>query len=66
MFFVDPHLKTPYTYQYNLSVQRELFNYTVLEVSLEWKLAAGHETGGRFGHTRMRRPVSSLTNAAKR
>jgi len=24
LFFVDPHLKTPYTYQYNLSVQHEL------------------------------------------
>jgi hypothetical protein len=33
LFFVDPHLKTPYTYQYNLSVQRELFKDTVLEVS---------------------------------
>lgn len=33
LFFVDPHLKTPYTYQYNLSVQRELMRDTVLEVS---------------------------------
>jgi Carboxypeptidase regulatory-like domain/TonB dependent receptor/TonB-dependent Receptor Plug Domain len=24
LFFVDPHLHTPYTYQYNLSVQRQL------------------------------------------
>jgi hypothetical protein len=24
VFFVDPHLRTPYTYQYNLSIQREL------------------------------------------
>jgi carboxypeptidase family protein/TonB-dependent receptor-like protein len=33
LFFVDPHLKTPYTYQYNLSVQREVARNTVLEVS---------------------------------
>jgi len=32
-FFVDPHLKTPYTFQYNLSVQRELARDTVLEVT---------------------------------
>jgi len=30
VFFVDPKLRTPYTYQYNLSLQRELIkNYTV-------------------------------------
>jgi outer membrane receptor protein involved in Fe transport len=33
VFIVDPHLKTPYTYQYNLSVQREVAPSTVLEVS---------------------------------
>jgi Carboxypeptidase regulatory-like domain/TonB-dependent Receptor Plug Domain len=33
LYFVDPHLKTPYTYHYNLSVQRELMRDTVLEVS---------------------------------
>jgi outer membrane receptor protein involved in Fe transport len=33
VFLVDPHLKTPYTYQYNLSVQREWFANTVVEVS---------------------------------
>jgi Carboxypeptidase regulatory-like domain/TonB dependent receptor-like, beta-barrel/TonB-dependent Receptor Plug Domain len=33
LFFVDPHLKTPYTYQYNLSVQREVARNTVLEVN---------------------------------
>ncbi len=32
-FFVDPNLKTPYTYQYNLSIQRELPQNIVLEVS---------------------------------
>jgi len=33
VYLVDPHLRTPYTYQYNLSVQRELARNTVLEVS---------------------------------
>jgi hypothetical protein len=33
LFFVDPHLKTPYTYQYNLSVQRQLAPRLVLEVN---------------------------------
>lgn len=30
---VDPHLSTPYTYQYNLSLQRELVHNLVLETS---------------------------------
>ncbi len=30
--FVDPHLKTPYIYQYNLSVQRQLGNGLMAEV----------------------------------
>jgi len=33
VFLVDPHLRTPYTYQYNLSVQHEVAPSTVLEVS---------------------------------
>jgi hypothetical protein len=33
VYLVDPHLKTPYTYQYNLSLQHELAKNTVLEVS---------------------------------
>ena len=33
VYLVDPHLKTPYTYQYNLSVQREVAPSTVLELS---------------------------------
>ncbi len=33
VFFVDPHLRTPYTYQYNLSVQRELARNLVFEAS---------------------------------
>lgn len=33
VYFVDPHLRTPYIYQYNLSVQRELAKDLVAEVS---------------------------------
>jgi len=33
VYLVDPHLRTPYTYQYNLSVQREVAHNTVLDVS---------------------------------
>jgi hypothetical protein len=33
VFLVDPHLKTPYTYQYNLSLQHEVAKNTVVEVS---------------------------------
>jgi hypothetical protein len=33
VFVVDPHLRTPYTYQYNLTFQRELAQNTVLEAS---------------------------------
>ncbi|HKA00864.1 MAG TPA: TonB-dependent receptor plug domain-containing protein, partial [Candidatus Solibacter sp.] len=32
VYFVDPHLRTPYIYQYNLSVQRELMKNTTLEI----------------------------------
>jgi hypothetical protein len=33
VYIVDPHLKTPYTYQYNLSLQHEIAPSTVLEAS---------------------------------
>ncbi len=33
-FFVDPHIKTPYIYQYNLSVQQQLVNNMTLQVGL--------------------------------
>ncbi len=33
VYFVDPHLRTPYTYQYNLSIQRELTRNLTLETS---------------------------------
>jgi hypothetical protein len=33
VFYVNPHLRTPYVYQYNMSVQRELWHGTTLEVS---------------------------------
>lgn len=32
VFFVDPHIRTPYTYQYSLSVQRELPQGMLAEV----------------------------------
>ena len=33
VYIVDPHLYTPYTYQYNMSLQRELIPGTVLEIA---------------------------------
>jgi hypothetical protein len=33
VYFVDPHLRTPYVYQYNLTVQRELLRDLALQVS---------------------------------
>jgi outer membrane receptor protein involved in Fe transport len=33
VYIVDPHLRTPYTYQYNLSVQHELARNTLLEIA---------------------------------
>jgi hypothetical protein len=33
VFIVDPHLRTPYVYQYNLSLQRNLIADTVLEAN---------------------------------
>ena len=33
LFFVDPHLKTPYTYQYNFSVQQELARNLIFEAN---------------------------------
>ena len=33
IFFVDPHLRTPYVYQYNLSLQRNVFADMVLETN---------------------------------
>jgi hypothetical protein len=32
-YFVDPHLRTPYSYQYNLTVQREIMANLIAEVS---------------------------------
>jgi hypothetical protein len=31
-FFIDPHIKTPYIYQYNLSLQQQLVNNLTLQV----------------------------------
>jgi hypothetical protein len=33
VYLVDPHLRTPYIYQYNLSLQRNLFADTVVETN---------------------------------
>jgi Carboxypeptidase regulatory-like domain len=33
VYFVDPHLRTPYVYQYNLSLQHNLIADTVLEMN---------------------------------
>ena len=33
VYYVNPHLRTPYVYQYNLSVQREVMHDTTIEVS---------------------------------
>ncbi len=33
VYFVDPHLRTPYTYQFNLSIQRDLTRGLTLETS---------------------------------
>lgn len=33
LYYVNPHLRTPYIYQYNLSVQREIWKDTTLEVA---------------------------------
>ncbi|HVG21506.1 MAG TPA: TonB-dependent receptor [Blastocatellia bacterium] len=33
VFFVDPHLRTPYTYQYNLSIQRQIVKNMIVEAS---------------------------------
>lgn len=33
VFFVDPHLRTPYTYQYNLSIEHEISRKTTLEAA---------------------------------
>ena len=41
VYIVDPHLRTPYTYQYNLSVQHELVPGTVLEVGYVGNSAHG-------------------------
>jgi len=40
-YFVDPHLKTPITYQYNLSVQQEVAPNTALEVSYVGNISRG-------------------------
>ena len=40
-FFIDPHLKTPYIYQFNLSLQQQLANNLTLEAGYVGYLAHG-------------------------
>jgi hypothetical protein len=41
IFLDDPHLKTPYTYQYNLSIQREIARNTSVEVAYAGSTSRG-------------------------
>ncbi len=41
VYLVDPHLRTPYVYQYNLSLQHNLFADTVLEANYVGSSAHG-------------------------
>ena len=41
VYVVDPHLKTPYIYQYNMSLQREIARSTVFEASYVGSSAHG-------------------------
>jgi outer membrane receptor protein involved in Fe transport len=41
VYVVDPHLKTPYTYQFNLSVQHEIAKETVFEASYVGSVSHG-------------------------
>ena len=45
-FFVDPHIKTPYIYQYNLSVQQQLVNNLTPEAGY-----VGYQAHGLTGLT---------------
>jgi len=45
-FFVDPHLRTPYIYQYNFSLQQQLVNNLTLSVGY-----IGHDAFGLTGLT---------------
>jgi len=40
-FFIDPHMKTPYIYQFNLSLQQQLANNLTLEAGYVGYLAHG-------------------------
>ena len=41
VYFVDPHLRTPITYQYNLSLQHEISTNTALEISYVGNVSRG-------------------------
>ena len=46
VYFVDPHLRTPYIYQYNLDVQREILPNTTLD--LAYIGSSSHKLTGLF------------------
>jgi len=41
LYFVNPHIHTPYTYQYNLSLQREVTRNMVAEINYVGSSAKG-------------------------
>jgi hypothetical protein len=41
VYLVDPHLRTPYVYQYNLSLQREMLHNLVMELNYVGSTAHG-------------------------
>jgi hypothetical protein len=45
-FFIDPHIKTPYIYQYNLSLQQQLANSMTLQIGY-----VGYQAHGLTGLT---------------
>jgi len=46
VYSVDPHLRTPYVYQYNLDIQREVIRNTVLDVA--YIGSSSHKLTGLF------------------
>jgi hypothetical protein len=46
VYSVDPHLRTPYVYQYNLEIQREIIRNTVLDVA--YIGSSSHKLTGLF------------------
>ena len=59
IFFVNPHLHTPYTYQYNLSVQHELAKSLITEVNY-----VGSSSKGLTSLQDVTRSILSTVNGA--